>query len=274
MGREERVDDSVYQKKLFERAGVDPYAYTQTNRDTYDEAVAHNDYQLGKLVERLQATGQWERTLLIVAADHGWDHLHRLMQYENPQPRGGLMLNPYLTRVPMVFVWPGHVPAWLRFEQPVSMIDLLPTVLDLLHLPRGEHLASQSLAPLLRERDGWEPRPVFLEEVLVDRETGEPWGLVEVVDGRWGAGLQIGHASNDEDPPSEEERLLVYDLWHDPFCQHSLHEERPDLVKKYRELLENRFRKHLAMSKDFPREDQLALSNEQLEQLRSLGYLR
>lgn len=274
MGQEERVDDSVYLKKLYERAGVDPYAYTQTFRDAYDEAVAHNDYQIGKLVERLQATGEWERTLLIVAADHGWGHVHELMQYENPQPRGGLMLNPYLTRVPMLFVWPGHIPAGQRFEEPVSMLDLLPTVLDLLHLPKAEHLAGRSLAALLQGRQGWEPRPVLLEEVMIDRETGEPWGYVEVIDGRWGAGLQIGQPSNDEDPPTDEERLLVYDLWDDPFCQHSVNADHPDLVKKYRELLGNRFREHLAVAKDFPREDQLALSNEQLEQLRSLGYLQ
>jgi arylsulfatase A-like enzyme len=196
------------------------------------------------------------------------------MEVENPQPRGGLMLNPYLSRVPMFFVWPGHIPAGLRFDQPVSMLDLLPTVLDLVGLPKGEHLAGQSLAPLLESREGWEPRPVILEEVMIDDETGEPWGYVEVIDGRWGAGLQIGNASEDERPPTEEDRLLVYDLWHDPFCQQNINEKRPDLVKKYRELLEGYYREHLAVAEDFPREEQLSLSNDQLEQLRSLGYLQ
>jgi arylsulfatase A-like enzyme len=274
MAQEERGDDLVYQRKLFERAGVDPHAYSQTFRDAYDEAMAHNDYQIGKLVERLQATGQWERTLLIVAADHGWDHVHQLMEVENPQPRGGLMLNPYLSRVPMLFVWPEHIAAGLRFEQPVSMLDLLPTVLDLVGQPKGEHLVGQSLAPLLQGREGWEPRPVILEETMVDPETGEVWGLVEVIDGRWGAGLQIGNYSEDERPPTEEDRLLVYDLWHDPFCQQNINDERPDLVKKYRDLLEKTFREHLAVAEDFPREDQLSLNNDQLEQLRSLGYLQ
>ena len=184
------------------------------------------------------------------------------------------MLNPYLSRVPMLFVWPEHIPAGLRYEQPVSMLDLLPTVLDLVGLPKGEHLVGQSLAPLLQGREGWEPRPVLLEETMIDRETGEVWGLIEVIDGRWGAGLQIGNYSEDESPPTEEERLLVYDLWHDPFCQQNVNEERPDLVKKYRDLLEQRFREHQAVAKDFPREDQLSLGNDQLEQLRSLGYLQ
>ena len=39
-------------------------------RSLYDESMAHQDYQIGRLVERLKAAGEWENTLLIVAADH------------------------------------------------------------------------------------------------------------------------------------------------------------------------------------------------------------
>jgi hypothetical protein len=53
----------------------------------------------------------------------------------------------------------------------------------------------------------------------------------------------------------------------------NINEERPDLVKKYRDLLEKHFREHLAVARDFPREDPLSLGNDQLEPLRSLGYL-
>ena len=39
-------------------------------RSLFDETMAHQDYQLGRFVARLQETGQWENTLLIIAADH------------------------------------------------------------------------------------------------------------------------------------------------------------------------------------------------------------
>ena len=50
--------------------------------------MAHQDYELGRLVARLKATGEWERTLLLVAGDHSvaagsWDY-GLLMR--DPQP--------------------------------------------------------------------------------------------------------------------------------------------------------------------------------------------
>ncbi|UCD57211.1 MAG: sulfatase-like hydrolase/transferase, partial [Candidatus Hydrogenedentota bacterium] len=56
---------------VFAEAGIDPVAHFHAKRGLLDEAMAHQDYQLGRLVERLKAAGEWEHTLLIVAADHG-----------------------------------------------------------------------------------------------------------------------------------------------------------------------------------------------------------
>ena len=46
-------------------------------------------------------------------------------------------------------VWPERVAGGQRFSQPVSMIDMLPTILDLADLPPAEVAMGQSLAPLL-----------------------------------------------------------------------------------------------------------------------------
>ena len=55
----------------FDKAGIDRIAYFDGKRSLYTEGMAHQDYQIGRLVERLKATGEWENTLLIIAADHG-----------------------------------------------------------------------------------------------------------------------------------------------------------------------------------------------------------
>ena len=148
------------------------------------------------------------------------------------------------------------------------MIDVLPTILDLLDLPMPEIMMGQSLAPLLLGTEGWEPRPVILDEFDVDRETHELRGVIEVVDGRWGASLEIR-------PDPEEERdlllidlnrptpLLLFDLWNDPFCLHSLHEERPDLVKRYTEFLEAQWEAHQALGQHFTRPEDSPLTPEQ-----------
>ncbi len=254
--------------QVFDKAGIDRKAYFDGVRDAYDEAMAFADLQLGYLVAQLKARGEWENTLLIVTADHGdWPGLGL---FDTDGVSRVPYFNPYLTRVPLVVVWPAKIAAGRRFRDPVSLIDLLPTVLDLTDQPRPGHLQGQSLAPLLRGRPGWQPRPVILYETNVDPKTGEVSGAVEIVDGRWGASLAIeqGEAKAEDGP-----RLLLYDLWNDPYCLRSLHKERPDLVKKYTGLLERRFREHRALAKKFKPRAAGALDPRQLETLKSLGYI-
>ncbi len=98
------------------------------------------------------------------------------------------MLSSFQTRVPMIFVWPGRIPGGQRFRDPVSMIDMLPTILDLVDLPMPEVMQGQSLAPLLMEVGGWEPRPVIFDEFRVV-DSGDHKGWIEVIDDRWGASL-------------------------------------------------------------------------------------
>ena len=191
------------------------------------------------------------------------------------------MFRPTITRVPLIFVWPGRIQGGQRFDQAVSMIDVLPTLLDLVGLPPAEIAQGQSLAPLLRGEAGWEPRPVILDQFQVDRETGELRGLIEVVDGRWGASLEINPWPPEDDEDEEDAAcrrpvpLLLYDLWNDPFCVTSVHEEHPDLVDKYTQFLEAQWAAHQSLAQLFTGSaERAALTPEQLQTLRSLGYIR
>ena len=263
----------------YEEHGIDQARYTYAQQGLYDEAMAHNDARIGELVARLQERGEWENTLLIVAADHGYPAAcHRLMK--PIAPMWGPMFNSHETRVPMLFVWPGRIPAGQRFTAPVSMMDVLPTVLELLELPVPENAMGQSLVPLLLDEGDWQPQPVILDEFNVDSETGELKGLIEVVDGWWGASLEIGEgAANDLGTMgvrTEEHRpasLLLYDLRNDSFTQHSLHEERPDLVEKYTRFLERQWAIHRKLGESLGEGGQVAVGQEQLEALRALGYI-
>ena len=62
---------ATYPLDAFEQTGISRVAFYDAARSLYDEAMAHNDYQIGRLVDRLKAAGEWEHTLLIVASDHG-----------------------------------------------------------------------------------------------------------------------------------------------------------------------------------------------------------
>lgn len=136
-----------------------------------------------------------------------------------------------------------------------------------------EVMQGQSLAPLLLGTPGYEPRPVILDEFEVDPSIEEWSGRIEIIDGRWGASLEV---NPDPDAPPTFRRdtpLLLYDLWNDPEALESLHEERVDLVEKYRGALESQLEAHRQLSERFTPSEESAPTSEQLRALRELGYV-
>jgi arylsulfatase A-like enzyme len=280
-----------------ERTGIDRQRYFNTRRGLYDETMAHQDRELARFVERLKARGEWENTLLVIAADHG----HPAGTFArfgrglfDPQPEGwqGALFDAYATRVPLVFVWPARIAGGRRFEQPVSMIDVLPTILELCGLPAPEVVQGRSLAPLLLQGRAT-PHEVVLDEFRVDEATGEMIGNIEIVDGRWGASLEIGPGPAGADPARgrhavpaggrwgavhpffpETPRLLLYDLWRDPFALRAVNDEQPELVERYEKLLRERWAAHRALAQRFGEAADTPLDPAQLEQLQALGYIR
>jgi len=258
------------------KSGVDKALFWQLCRKAYDECMAHQDAAIGRLVERIKDRGEWANTLFIVAADHGHESAQlTLFDPKKPAKYFEPNLASQISRIPMIFVWPGKILPGRRFSEPVSMIDMLPTVLDLAGLPPLETTQGQSLAPLLLGKPGWTPRPVVFDEFYVDDEYF--YGSVDVIDGRWGASLEIDPRPKEKKSPQEFDRpapLLVFDLWEDPHAFKSLHADRPDLVEKYTKMIDGIWKEHQRLAKAFTRSSSLPLTSAQIETLRSLGYLR
>jgi len=247
----------------------------RTARKLYEGAMIFQDREIGRLVERLKETGEWERTLFIVAADHS--HVSAGLPFFDPDspPWEAPILASQKSRIPMIFVWPGKIPAGRRFSQPVSMIDMLPTVLDLAGLPQPEVAQGRSLAPLLLGKRGWKPQPVVLDEFYSDGKS--LYGSIEIVDGRYGASLRID--PRPEEKKAERDRLrpaplLIFDVQADPHALRSIHAERPDLVAKYSKMLGRRWKENLALAQRFTRAGKIPMTRGEIERLRSLGYLK
>ena len=119
----------------------------------YDGEVAFADAQLGALLDALQATSGRDRTLIVVAGDHG-ESLG-----EHGEADHGMLLYEAALRVPLVMAGPG-VPA-ATLDRPGALVDIVPTVLARLGLPapaagRARHPGRGSRERLGRDvrRDG------------------------------------------------------------------------------------------------------------------------
>lgn len=114
----------------------------------YDGEIAYTDSYLGLLFDELRARGVWDDTLVVLTADHGDEFFehgaigHRRTLFEE------------VVRVPLVLRLPGIVPAGRRVEAAVSLVDVLPSVLDLLGVANRPVLSSASLVPLWERGHG------------------------------------------------------------------------------------------------------------------------
>jgi arylsulfatase A-like enzyme len=106
----------------------------------YEESIAYMDDRLGALMEDLDARGELDNTLIILASDHGEEF------GEHGDFEHGTNLYMEQIHVPLVVVFPEHVPAGIRIADPVSIRDIPATVTDLLGLADSVSFSGSSLA--------------------------------------------------------------------------------------------------------------------------------
>ncbi|MEW5981994.1 MAG: sulfatase-like hydrolase/transferase [Acidobacteriota bacterium] len=109
----------------------------------YNGEVAFTDSQVGRVIERLQALGLLERTVVVVMGDHGeslGDH---------GEATHGFFIYNSVTHVPFIIRAPFSSVRGRRVADPVRSVDVMPTVLDLLGVPTPAEVTGASLLPLM-----------------------------------------------------------------------------------------------------------------------------
>ncbi len=119
----------------------------------YDAEIKFNDDSLRAVFDKLSEHGLWENTLVVVTSDHGESLGGHGLYFEH-----GTTVYEDNARVPLVFHHP-RLPSGLVVEPPVSLVDLAPTLLDLLGLPRPPQMEGSSFAASVRGEAGATPRP-------------------------------------------------------------------------------------------------------------------
>ena len=256
------------------KAGVDPAAYIAYDRDWYDSSIRGLDAELARLFERLRSAGLDEKTAVVFLSDHG-EEFHEHGRMWHGQSAYGEMI-----RVPLVVRWPGHIPVGGVLEQAVQLIDVMPTLLDFSRLPHPEGLQGQSLAPLLQRApnagssgaaaaaEGWRPRPVISEK----QPLGPPvhpaaTESYAIIDGTW----KLVH--NKVRPPQRPE-FELFDVAGDPFDQVNVADKHPDVVQRLAKALGGWHDMAVAARLKPDSEAVGSMTPEQLQRLRSLGYIK
>jgi arylsulfatase A-like enzyme len=126
----------------------------------YDGEIWFTDQQIGRLLDYARAQSWWKDTVVVVTSDHG----EALGEHGINFQHGWEIWEP-LMRIPLVVYAPGIEPHHVPVKR--SVIDLVPTILDLMRVPRpapGE-LSGQSMMTDLLATPGasYEERDVYLD---------------------------------------------------------------------------------------------------------------
>lgn len=214
----------------------------------YDREISYVDACLGELVERLESKGLLDRSILVVVGDHG-ESLG-----EHGERTHGIFLYDSAVRVPMMIRAPRLVPEGHSVAEQVSTLDLAPTIVELLGLPPLETAQGKSLVSRI-DGDSRPAEVVFAETLMPRLEFG--WSELRMVQDERFKYIQA---------PREE----LYDLAEDPGELHNLATIEEQRTRRMADLL-------VAWVRDTESHDgsvaQRQLSAEELERLRSLGYL-
>jgi arylsulfatase A-like enzyme len=187
----------------------------------YDREIRYTDEQLGLLLEGLRTLELDESTVVFVTSDHGEEFLEH-----GHYKHGAHLYDHEILRVPLIVWGPGTVRGPRRIETPVSLVDLMPTILDLAGLPQVEDLQGISLAPSLTEDEAPPRRDLFAEAWggAVGPDFGAiPWKrpALAVRNARY---KYIMAAADGPDGP----RFELYDLVSDPRERKNIAGREPD----------------------------------------------
>ncbi len=195
----------------FPYAPPKPFADRHAGRP-YDGEIAYADAQLGQLLAAIDRMGVRDRTLVVVVGDHG-EALG-----EHQELTHGLLVYDATLLVPMIFSGPSPLPQGVVLNRQVGLIDVMPTVLDMLGVPIPTGLDGTSLLQPLPEG----PRAIYVESLWP--KVMHNWSPL--------AGIRRDDVKFIHAPRPE-----LYDLQADPNELNNLFAQRPELAAELHQQL-------------------------------------
>jgi arylsulfatase A-like enzyme/tetratricopeptide (TPR) repeat protein len=213
----------------------------------YDGEIAFMDHYVGQVMSALREKGLMQNTLVILAGDHGEAF------GEKVEMGHGVFLYDGTLRVPMIFVAESNLPRGTVIKPRVRLIDIVPSVLDMLEIPPPPETQGESLLPIISGQ-----RKTDLETYIETYYPRENYGWSELV------GLIGGDWKFIRAPKPE-----LYNLKTDPEENTNVFTREGQRVQEMRDRLEQ----VIAASSSGLTASRGELTSEERERLRSLGYV-
>jgi arylsulfatase A-like enzyme len=230
--------------------------------DSYDNSILWTDLQVGFLLKELYKLNVENRTMVVVASDHGEAFGEHGTEGHARDLYGEATLTPFIISPPFKMSPPAVV------SSPTQNIDIWPTVLDMLGIEGLPAADGISWRPLLLEGVGSEGRPELGRDRDIDfAQLDRNWGKLEqepapIVAFREGS-LRLIHDT------AEPDHDLLFDVAADPGEHVNLRTRQPaDADRLLKEA-----KAHLKLKTVFEGgAPQVELDEMHLRQLRALGY--
>ena len=247
--------------------GIDPDTFIRRAIERYDGEIAHNDRSFETLISRFKDLGLLDKTLVVFASDHGeefWEHgfsAHGHSVYSELIHVALMMWNPRL------LPHPGRV------SEVVQLVDIAPTVLDLLGLKSVEGLEGRSLVPLLNGGASAAPVPAWSTKLrlpIAKPGSGVPENLTDSiarVEPEWKLIYRPQAAR------AHMKALELYDRRTDRVDKTDVAAQHPDVAERMKQAIQKWMEQENAIKARIGPGGSKPLDRNTLDRLRSLGYL-
>lgn len=242
------------------RERFDPDLFVEDPDAHYLQAVRYVAGQIDTFVSRLTELPEWDNTLFVITSDHG----EGLKDHPDvPHSRGhGITLYESNLHVPLIIHDASmRIPGGIVVDRPVRLLDLVPTLLELVDIEVHNGLEGVSLAPLIRGTKELESPP---DHFVVETEFMRAH-KIGVYSREW-----IYIENRDRHPGTNPVALHRIGLPQNG-SKTDLATEYPRVTLELRYLLQEWERRN---PKTEPVLEDNELSSTELEQLRALGYLQ
>jgi arylsulfatase A-like enzyme len=222
----------------------------------YDGEVRFTDRNIDSVIERLTELGLLDRTLVVVTADHGDEF------FEHGGKGHNQSLYDEVIVVPLVMRWPAGIPRGRVVSTPVRLIDIYPTILDLVGLPPGKEAMGRSLASSITGVGNPPVPPAYCDLFLLSEH-------------RYQA-LRSARSKAVAKIEDDLVRTAVFDLVRDPREHRPVHPTAGEPLGGVVEALREAANAVERLGRSLPRTggEAVELDERELQLLRELGYVR